>query len=144
MHQGFFQRLVGILVLNVLADNANPDYIFRVVHAADQFLPLRQIAIFCLQVQIPHGERVHAFMRENDWHFVDRGHVFGCDDGLFFHVAEERNLRLDLFCQEAVGAAQQNVRLNADAQQFLYRVLGRLGFQFLRGGDKRHQRDVHE
>ena len=44
----------------------------------------------------------------------------------------------------AVAAAQQNVGLNSDAQHFFDAVLRGLGFQFAGGGDKGHQRDVHE
>ena len=42
------------------------------------------------------------------------------------------------------AAAQQDVGLDTDGAQFLDAVLGRLGLQFLRGGDPGHQRDVHE
>ena len=44
----------------------------------------------------------------------------------------------------ALRAAQQDVGLDADGEQFLDRVLRGLGLQLLRGGDPRHQREVHE
>ena len=44
----------------------------------------------------------------------------------------------------AVGAAEQNVGLDADGEQLLDGVLRGLGFQLLRGGDPGNERDVNE
>ena len=44
----------------------------------------------------------------------------------------------------AVGAAEQDVGLDADGEHFLDGVLGGLGFQLLRGGDPGNERDVDE
>jgi hypothetical protein len=52
------------------------------------------------------------------------------------------DLLLHLAAQRAVGAAQQNVGLDSDGEQFLDGVLRGLGLQLLRGGDPRHQREV--
>ena len=54
-------------------------------------------------------------MGEHYRHFVDGGDVFGGDDRLFLYVAEERDFRLQIFGEEAVGAAEKNVGLNSDA-----------------------------
>ena len=43
-----------------------------------------------------------------------------------------------------VGAAEQDVGLDADRAQCRHRMLGRLGLQLLRRGDPRHQRHVDE
>ena len=43
-----------------------------------------------------------------------------------------------------VAAAEQDVGLNTDGPQFLDAVLRGFGFQFLRGGNPRHQRDMDE
>jgi hypothetical protein len=51
-----------------------------------------------------------------------------------FRFSSARNL--------AVGAAQQDVGLDADLAQFLDRVLGRLGLEFAGRGDPGHQRQV--
>ena len=101
----------------------------------------RSFASRCRYLQ---HQRVHTFMGEHQRHFVNRRHVLRRDHRLFRHVAEQRNLRLDVLRQETVGAAQQNIRLNSDAQQFFHRVLRRLGLQFLRRRNKRHQRHVHK
>ena len=83
-------------------------------------------------------------MREHQRHFVDGGHVLGGNHGLVFHVAEQRDLPLDVLREEAVGAAQQDVGLNPDAEQLLHGVLRGLGLQLAGGGDVGHQRDVDE
>ena len=59
-------------------------------------------------------------------------------------LQNERDLRLDVLDEEAVGAAEQDVGLNSDAEQFFDRVLGGLGLQLLGSRDEGHQRDVDE
>ena len=144
VYQRFFQRLVRILILHVLADNADHNLVFRVVNAMDQVFPVLHVAIFGLQMQVLHYQVVHAFVGEHQRTFVDRSDILRRDHRLFFHVAEERNLRLQILRQETIGAAKQDVRLNSHAQQLFHRVLCRLRFQLTGGGDKRHQRYMHE
>ena len=59
-------------------------------------------------------------------------------------VAEKRDFALQIAAQLPVAAANQNIRLNSDAQQFLHAVLRRLCLQFAGRGDKRHQREMNE
>src|ERR1019366_1505344 len=144
MYQRFLQRLVTVLILHVLSYNADSNHILRVVDAVYQLVPLRKVAIFRFQFEAAQDQRVHLFMRETHRYFVDGGNVLRRDHGFFFDVAEQGNLRLDLLRKVTVGAAEQNIRLNSDAEQFFNGVLGRLGLQFLGRGDKRHQRHVYE
>ena len=60
------------------------------------------------------------------------------------HVAEEGDLAAHLARDGAVGAAEQDVGLDADGEHLLDGVLGGLGLQLLRGGDPGDQRDVDE
>ena len=76
--------------------------------------------------------------------FVDEGHGFGADDGLFFDVAEGGDLLLDVAAEGAVGAAEENVGLNSDGEQLFDGVLRGLGFELLRGGDPGNEREVDE
>jgi hypothetical protein len=48
------------------------------------------------------------------------------------------------FRDRPVGAAQQDVGLDAQAQQLLHRVLRRLGLELAGRRDVRHQREMHE
>ena len=59
-------------------------------------------------------------------------------------VAEERDLALDVVGERALGAADEDVRLDSDLHQLAHRVLRRLGLQLARRRDVRHQREVDE
>ena len=79
---------------------------------------------------------------EHQRHFVDRRDVLGGDDRFLVDVAEQRDLALDVGVEEAVGAAEQDVGLDADRPQIADAVLRRLGLQLAGGADERHQRQV--
>ena len=53
-----------------------------------------------------------------------------------------RDLRLDLALEIAVGAAEQDVGLDAEPGELLDAVLRRLGLHLAGGADERHQREV--
>src|SRR5690348_59792 len=144
MYQRFLQRLVGILILYILADNPNRDLVLGVVNAVYQIFPGTQVALARFNVQVSQYQGIYFFAREHQGHFVNGRHILGGDHRFFFHVAEKRNFRLDVLAEESVRAAQENVRLDSHAQQLFYRVLRGLGFELAGGGDERHQRGVHE
>ena len=75
---------------------------------------------------------------------VDRAHVGAFDDRAEFHVAEQRDLALDVFRDRTFGADDENVRLNTDLHQLAHRVLRGLGLELTGRGDVRHQREVNE
>ncbi len=68
--------------------------------------------------------------------------ILGGDDRFLVDVAEERDLPLDVLIEEAVGAAEQDVGLDADRAQVADAVLRRLGLELAGGADERHQRQV--
>ena len=144
MHQRLLERLIAVLIFHILPDDADLHLILRVVRAAHDVLPLGHIGLLRLQPQILHRQRVHAFLVEVQRHLIDRGHIARYDRSRLFHVAERGNLLSHLEWHRTVCAAQQNVRLNTNAQHLLHRVLRRLGLQLLRCGDPRNQRHVNE
>ena len=73
---------------------------------------------------------------------VDRVGGLGRDDRLGGDVGEQRDLLADLVGDRVVGAQDDDVGLDADAAQLLDRVLGRLGLELARGGQRGQQRDV--
>ena len=75
-------------------------------------------------------------------HVIDRLHVQRLDHGGGAHVAEQRDLAALVHRDLAVGAAQQDVGLDADRAQFLHRVLGGLGLEFARRRDVGQQRQM--
>ena len=144
MQQRFLQALVGILVLHILAHQPDGDFVARILHALQHGGPARKVARRRVDLQQAQDDIVHAFGGERDRHFVDRFHVARGDHRFQVHVAEQRDLFLHLLRNEALRAAEQDIRLDTDGAQFLHAVLRGLGLQFLRGGDPRHQRHVHE
>jgi hypothetical protein len=80
---------------------------------------------------------------EHQRHFVDRCDVFCGDHRFFIHVAEERNLALDIGIEKAIGAAEEDVGLNADRTQIAHAMLRRLGLELTGCADVRHQRQVN-
>ena len=77
-------------------------------------------------------------------HAVDRVHVERRDHRVRPQVAEQRDFSPFVVGDRAVGTADQHVRLDADVQQFLHRMLRRLGLQLAGRLDVRHQRQMHE
>ena len=75
---------------------------------------------------------------------VDTVHIHRRDDRAFVHIGEQGHLAALGRRQGAVGTAQENIRLDTDGAQFLYRVLGRLGLDLAGNGDIGNQRQVHE
>src|SRR5579859_4900071 len=144
VQQRFFEALVGIFVLDVLADQADRNFVHGILHAVEHLAPLRKLTRRGFKLQAPQDDLVHTLTGEYQWHFVHRFHITGGDDGFGFHVAEERDFFLDVFGQEPLGAAQQDVWLDTDGAQFFHAVLRGLGFQLLGGGDPGHERNVHE
>ncbi len=75
-------------------------------------------------------------------HRIDVVGVARLDHGGFAHVAEETELAALLARDRPVGAAEQDVGLDADRAQLLHRVLRRLGLELARAGDEREEREM--
>ncbi len=97
-----------------------------------------------VDAKVFESEGVYAFCREVERDFIDARDVAGGDDGGLFDVAEEGDFAAHLAGNGAVGAAEQNVGLDADREHLFNGVLGGLGLQLLRGGDPGDERDVDE
>ena len=103
---------------------------------------LRGPASHVKQVQ---NDLVHALFGKHQRNLVDRMHIFGGDDRFRTSTSQNSAIFSFISCgRGAFGAAQQNIGLNTDGAQFFDAVLRRLGFQFLRGGDPGHQRQMNE
>src|SRR5579884_964706 len=140
----FFQRFVAVFVLNILTDNADGDFVLRVIATINKVFPARQVRLGGLNVQIPERQSIHIFLGKAKRHLVDGIYVFCSDDGLLFQIAEERNLALNFLGEKAVAAAEQDVGLDPDGQHLLYRMLRRFGLQLLSGTDPGNECDVYK
>ncbi len=96
------------------------------------------------EAELLQDDPVEPLGGEHERHLVDRLHVLGGDHRLLGHVAEEGELGLQVLGQEAVGAAQQDARRDADRAQLAHAVLHRLGLELVGGRDVGHERQVHE
>ena len=93
-------------------------------------------------MQVLEHDPVEPFGGQHQRHFVDRRDVLGRDDRFLGDVAEQRDLALDVGVEEPIGAAEQDVGLDADRPQIADAVLRRLGLQLAGGADERHERQV--
>ena len=78
------------------------------------------------------------------WDGIDIVDIAGLDDGGLAHIAEQRSFRRSLLGDRPVGAAQQDVGLDADRAQLLDGMLGRLGLDFAGRRYVRQQGQVDE
>ena len=95
-------------------------------------------------MEVFEGEGVDALLGEVEGDFVDAGDVACDDDGLFFDVAEGGDFGGHVARDVAVGAAKEDVGLDADRKHLLDGVLGGLGFELLGGGDPGDEGHVGE
>ena len=143
VRDGLEQALVGVAQLHILPHHRDGDPSGGTPLRGHDPLPGRQVLVPLRQAEHLHHQSVQSLPVEREGDFVDGAHVPRRDDRLLRHVAEEGDLLFHLLGQVAIGAAQQDVRLDPDLQQLLDRVLGRLGLQLAGGADVRHQREMH-
>ena len=138
-------RLVGVLVVHVLADDGDGDLVDRMHGRIDRRLPFRKVGrAGHRQAQAVGDQGVQALRVQLDRQLVQHVHVLHRDHRALGNVGEQGDLAPLAIGQRLLAAAQQHVGLDADRTQLLDRVLGRLGLQLARGGDPRHQGEVHE
>ena len=142
VEQRLVQALVGVGELDVLADDADPHVVVRVLDARHQALPAGEVAVVVREVEQLEHDVVEPLAAEHERHLVDGRDVARGDHLPGVDVAEEGDLLLHLLGQGAVDAAEQDVGRDADLAQLAHRVLGRLGLQLVGGGDVGHQREV--
>ena len=137
-------RQVGVLELGVLAHQADPDLLARLVAALDQALPPGQVGRLGLDPEPVEDLVVHALGAEVQRHLVDAVHVAGRHHRVDRQVHEQRDLLPDVARERLLAAAHDHVRLDADPAQLLDGVLGGLGLELAGVAQERHQRQVQE
>ncbi len=142
MDKRFGQTLVAFLQPGVLAHERHHDLVLGMLDFLHHRIPFAQVRRTRLQSQLPDDQFIQAFLAEHDRHFIDGLHILGRNDRVLLDVAEHRDFALHFGRNVAVGAAQEDVRLNTDLPQLVHGVLGRLGFQLSGRTDVRHQRQV--
>src|SRR5438067_4859237 len=141
--QRFVEALVRVLVADILADDVNRELVDGILDPVDEIFPRLHAPLGLRQVQILQDDPIEPFGGEHERDLVDGRHVLGGDDRFFVDVAEQRDLALDVRVEEAIGPAQQDVRLNADRSQIADAVLRRLRLQLAGGADERNERQMN-
>ena len=142
MHQCFVQRFVGIGQPDIFADHADRHFAFGMVEAIDHIFPARQFGFGRGQAEMAQHFVVETLGMVLQRDRIDAAGIERGDHRRFAHVAELRDLGAFAFGQRAFATAQQDIGLNAEPGQFAHRMLGRLGLQFARSRNIRHQRHV--
>jgi hypothetical protein len=118
------------------------DLVLRVADTVGEIEPRVHVRFGLGQVQPLEDDAIEPFGGEHRRHFVNTRDVLRRDDRFFVHVAEQRDLALDLLVEDPVGPAEQDVGLDADRAQVADAVLRRLGLELARRADERHEREV--
>ena len=141
----FVNRFVGVLQLDVFADDANADTMLRRDEFADDLLPMRHVRRRCVEVQQTADEIVEPVALKHERHLVNAVvNVLLLDDRFVRDVAEQRDFLAQFLVERTFATGDQNMRRDADFAQFGDRLLRRLGLQFARRLDERDVGDVHE
>ncbi len=145
MVERFVNRLVGVLVLDVFADDADGHFMGRIADALQHAAPVADVQRLGLELQLLDDQFIQPIIDQAERHFVDAEFLVALlDDGPVFHVAEQGDLLGVVLGQLAFGPANEDVRLDTDLPQPLDAVLRRLGLRFagrLQIGDQR-QMDI--
>src|SRR5207245_5920691 len=126
------QRLVDgfvrIMVLDVLADDGDRDFLSRVLDPLQHLPPVADFQRFRLEVQLFHNQFIKAMVHETQRDLVDAELLVAfLDDRARLDVAEESNLLRLVLGQLPFAPANENLRLDTDLAQPADAMLRRLG-----------------
>ena len=128
----------------VFAYHRNINRAFNGIRRGKERFQRIKIDLGLLQAETLQHLGIKLLIEQRKRHFIDRRrinagkHVFGGN------VAEQGDLFSNLLGNFMVGAAHDEIRLNADGTQLLNAMLSWLGFHLMSCGDVRHQRYMHK
>ena len=147
VNPGVLERLdhaqVGIGEGDVLAHERDRNGCARVLDAVDQLDPvtvLRRVRDL-IELEVLGHDLAETCRLEQQRDLVDRVHVRNGHDRFARHVAEQRDLLLQVGADRHLRAADDRVGLDSDPAQRVHRVLRRLGLGLF-AADDGHQRAV--
>ena len=114
------------------------------MHGVGELVPAAHVALTRVEAQALADLGVKALLGEVGRDVVDGGAVGVLEDAARLNVAEAGNLGADIGVNLVVGAADDEVRLQAHGAQLAHGVLGGLGLDLVGGGDVGHQAHVDE
>ena len=114
--------------VRVFTDESDCADLIAALDSLDHGCPGRDIAGLCLQPELAADDIREAALFKHKRSFVKNRDRSILDNAVRGNVTEHRNLLEDRFILDRfVGTKNDDVRRNAHALQFFYRVLGRLG-----------------
>ena len=130
MGEALVDRLVGVLQVDVFADDTDLDAVARVDDAIDHVAPFEQVGIGSDETEPGADDVVEVLVVQVQWGPVDRAHhVEEGDHRLGTHVAEHRDLFPHILVDGVLGAAENHVGGDPDFTQLRDALLGRFGLQ---------------
>ena len=139
----FVDRLVRVVVLGVLADDGDADFVLRIAQPAQQLAPIVEVGLRRLQAELVDDQPIELVVDQAQRHFVDRKVlVLLFDHRVDRDVAEQGDLLAVVAAERLLGAADEDVRLDTDLPELADRVLRRLGLQLAGRLQVRHEREM--
>ena len=139
------QRFIGVLEDRVLAHDSDRNLAIGMGDAVRNLPPHVELRRRCaVDAEGCQHLAVEPFLVVRQRHIVDVGHIERLYHGTFAHVTEQRNLGALALGHRFLGAAKQDIGLDADRAQLLDRVLRRLGLKLARGLHPGQQGQVDE
>ena len=128
MSERFVNGLIGVLEIDVFADDRDLDRFFGRDDALDEFAPVRQIGLRRLQTEKFANEFVQSFGVKHQRHFVNAcARRRALRSPLPANVAKHRKFLAQFGIEWLFGPANQHLRLQTDLAQLGDALLGRLG-----------------
>ena len=128
--QRFRDGQVGIMEFDVFPDNADGQFRAGTFDLFYQLAPLLHVGLPVRQTKLLHHVLAQTCLFQDQGHFIDRlGGQHG-DDGPGLDITEQGDFFAQFVGHGIVGAAEDDIRLDADAQEFFDTVLSGFCFQF--------------
>ena len=120
MVQGFYDRQIGVVQFDVLADQGNLDRLAAVLDAVQHMFPLRQIALLrrFLDAQFAKHDLGKSCFFQHDRRLVENRKGQVLDDAVLFDVAEQCDLAENgRIVHRTVTARHDDIRHDAEGLQ---------------------------
>ena len=141
----FVDGFVGVLELDVFADDCDADAVAGIDDTGDVGAPLCHVRLLSLDAEAVAHVVIEPLLAEHEGRFVDGiGRVGEFDYRGFRNVAVEGDFIADVVVERVFGAADDDVGLDTDFAEFCDGLLGRFTLQFTCGLDVGDESDVDE
>ncbi len=139
MGQGFSNAQIRVVQLHIFAYKPDGDA-FRHGHGrVDHGDPVAQVGAGRVQPKAFADDIVQTLVLQRKRDLIQKRKIQVLDHAVFIDVAEKRDLLFNIVADRPFGTENNNVRLNADGEEFLDAVLGRLRLMFMGTDQIRNQ-----